>query len=313
MAENTQLGKTYGLPFNKSTEVFIYNKTYFEENSLPNPNTLYDDGQWTWTKLAEIAQSIKDLNTGKTAADKFFPFSYDSSSNLFITLGRQWGGEYTNNKGKLLFDNPKTEAAVKFYQDQHTAGLFTLPTEWEALYGTDKFLAGDVFMTVGSSAGVSKNVPLNNSFQIGVAPIPQENAAHKSVIQQGTNLSIMVNSTDEQRLAAWMLIKYLTSAEVTLDLSMETGYLPVRKSVLNGTKYNEFLTTPSVTNPVAVAIAAGGLAAKKQVNDSFYDPAFNTSSNVRAEVGLAIEAALYGNKTAKQAIKAAYDELNINW
>lgn len=318
MSENTQLGKTYGLPFNKSTELFIYNKTYFTKNNLPDPNELYDNGQWTWTKLAEIAQQIKTLNPDR--GNKFYPFAYDSSSNLFITMTRQWGGQYTNNKGELLFNNEQAEAALTFYRDKHNAGLFTLPSEWEALYTTDKFLAEEAYMAVSSSAGVSKNVPIKAPyFTVGVAPIPQENADNKSVIQQGTNLSIMANSTDQERLAAWMLIKYLTSADITLDLSKETGYLPVRKSVLNGKAYQDFITSPDPENAKEVAIAAAAVAAKKQVNYSFFDPAFNTSSNVRAEVGLAIEAVLFGKDsqgkpiTPKAAIQAAFDELNIKW
>lgn len=313
MAENTQLGKTYGLPFNKSTEVFIYNKTYFEANNLPDPNELYDKGEWTWDKVVELAQQIKQLNPNRPASEKFYPFSNDSSANLFITLTRQWGGQYTNIQGELLFNNEQAIAAVDFYKQQHAAGLFTLPPEWELLYGTDKFLAQQLYMTVGSSAGVTKNVPLNGDFEIGVAPYPQKDPSKPYVIQQGTNLSIMADTTDEERLAAWLLIKYLTSAEVTLDLSTTTGYLPVRKSVLNGEAYTKFINEPDPEDPNAVAVAATAIAAKKQVHASFFDPAFNTSANVREEVGLALEAALFGGKTAREAIQAAYDELNIGW
>lgn len=319
LAENKQLGKLYSVPFNKSTEIFIYNKTYFEEHSLPDPNTLYANGEWTWDKLTEIAQQIKNLNSARPASDKFFPFSYDSSSNLFITLTRQWGGEYTNNKGELLFNNTKALEALTFYTNNHKNGLMTMPNEWETLYSSEQFTKENVYMMVGSTAGILKNLPTGQGgvypFEVGTAPIPQKSADTKTVIQQGTNLSILANSTSQQRLAAWMLIKYLSSKDVTLDLAMNTGYLPVRVSALESTEYQNFLNNPS-TDVEEKAVSAASKSAFLQVDYSKYDPAFLGSSNVRTQVGLAVENALFPKEagmTPQKAIKDAYDELNITW
>jgi multiple sugar transport system substrate-binding protein len=294
LEENNQFGHIMGLPFNKSTEVLIYNKTFFDLHNIAVPVT--------WDDVEAASRTIK-TETGK------WGFAYDSASNVFITLVRQWGGAYTNIDGELLFNNPQAEAALKYYQDMHKAGLFTFPAEWETNYASEPFKNKEVYMTVGSTAGIRYNVPtnVNNMFEIGVAPIPQFDENNKQVIQQGTNMSIMANSSDQERLAAWLFIKHLASKEVTLDWSMETGYLPVRKSALESTEYQNFLNNPDHDDRY-ISMAAN--AAYSQVNYMFYDSAFVGSSNVRDEVGLAFEAVLYSGKTPKQALDEAISELD---
>jgi multiple sugar transport system substrate-binding protein len=197
LEENRQFdGATYGLPFNKSTEVLIYNKTYFDANSITVPQT--------WEEVKAVSEQIH------TATNKW-GFAYDSSANLFITLTRQWGGQYTGPNGELLFNNQQTIDMLDYYYNQHDAGLFTIPAEWEQNYASEPFKNQEVYMTVGSTAGITYNVPANGAFEIGVAPIPQKDLENKAVIQQGTNISIMSNATEQEKLAAWLLVKHLTS------------------------------------------------------------------------------------------------------
>jgi len=250
LQENRQFGgATYGLPFNKSTEVFIYNKTYFEskvcktgfdkvtdlydivKTEIPNYDATYITAHpelanmdtscltpivegasrvVTWELVKEASAEIKvDKNA--------YGFAYDSLANMFITLTRQWGGQYTGSNGQLLFENQQAIDMLTYYNTQKTAGLFTIPAEWEQNYASTPFTNGQVFMTVGSTAGATYNVPANGSFDIGIAPIPQKADATKAVIQQGTNISIMANGTEQQKLAAWLLTKHLTSVEATID------------------------------------------------------------------------------------------------
>ena len=46
------------LPFNKSTDVLIYNKTFFDENNLSVPTT--------WDEMEQVSKQIKEL-TGNAA------------------------------------------------------------------------------------------------------------------------------------------------------------------------------------------------------------------------------------------------------
>ena len=338
IAENMgydEAGTLYGLPFNKSTEVFIYNKTYFTQKDLPVPET--------WDKVVQAAQVIKQNET----ADDVYAFAYDSSANAFITLTRQWGGTYTSigSDGKPILNfatDPKVMEMLNFFIDLHNNNYFTLPKEWEQDYASEMFIQKKVFMTVGSIAGITYNVPKDNSFEIGVAPIPYKTEETKAVIQQGTNVMIMKNATPYEKLYAWLFIKYLTSTDVTVDWAMKSGYLPVRESGYNSERYQNFLaftedyqksdelrqlaidrwnskpananktiTEQDIQNEIRdlkyISMAAN--AAYQQRNYMFVDPAFVGSSDVRKEVELMFDKIIVGKIPPQQAIAEALAEL----
>lgn len=138
-------GYTLGVPFNKSTEVLIYNATFFNwcaaqdelKNNIYIPTT-YDEletvGQnilnFLKTKNAygnalfadgtvgpasgatkDIILNLTDIvepGTTVTSKEWFKPFSYDSQSNLFITTVRQMGGQYTE------FDKATSKGYIMF-------------------------------------------------------------------------------------------------------------------------------------------------------------------------------------------------------
>lgn len=168
MAENKaiefdQQGNPYtlGVPFNKSTEVLIYNKTFFDwcakqeayKNSIFVPRT-YDEvdsvgkailslldtknvyNRYLWTDGESHADAPTDpkqlvLNlsgifkwgtTGKANKDCFKPFSYDSQANLFITSVRQNGGTYT------YFDKEAKQGYIGFDSQEAYNALNKLNT-----------------------------------------------------------------------------------------------------------------------------------------------------------------------------------------
>ncbi len=51
---------TIGSPWNSYNIVF-YNKPLFEENGLKTPKEYYEEGKWTWDRLEQTAQDIKNL------------------------------------------------------------------------------------------------------------------------------------------------------------------------------------------------------------------------------------------------------------
>ena len=71
--EGTKIdGKTYAIPFNKSTEVLFYNKTLFDELGIEPPKTM--------DELKEVAKTIYEKTDGKVVGGGF-----DSLSNYYIT------------------------------------------------------------------------------------------------------------------------------------------------------------------------------------------------------------------------------------
>lgn len=326
-------GLIYGLPFNKSSEVLVYNKTFFDYYELEVPQT--------WDELKETCEEIKTIvddllaqetNPGivgevvdgkvenvildMSQVKKFVPFCYDSGANFFITATRQWGGTYTTRSedyrtGYAKFNNPQTIEAMNFFDDMADDGLFTTPSYWEASYASDAFKAMQCILTVGSSAGVTYNIPSGDLFEVGIAPIFYKDEANKYVIQQGTNLGIMANATKKQTEQSWELVKFLTSEEVNTRFALATGYIPVRESGLESNKYKTDLlnyTGNDVNMKVKSATANVVLQYKNEGFTQFVDPAFIGSSSIRNEVELMVDKFIVDVISVETAIN---ESLNI--
>ena len=136
-------GYVLGLPFNKSSEVMVYNKQFFDWVKTQNDikDTIYIPK--TWAEVKSVGEAVNAYFDAKgvwgkglysngqvyasdpgttgvsvvfdakavTSKDKFRLLSYDSTANLFITLIRQYGGTYTeldksvNGKGYVAFND----------------------------------------------------------------------------------------------------------------------------------------------------------------------------------------------------------------
>jgi len=289
VAENEQYaeGVMYSMPYSKSTEMMVYNKTVFDANGI----YLTNEDVLTWSDLETIAETV--VGDGENQCE--FLINYDSSSNLFITASRQWGAGYTNSAGEVLIDNDNTRDMLEYLDGLFDKNILTLPIEWDEQYGSNNFLAADVCMTVGSTAGITYNIPPADSFEIGVVPIPQKEGGPVSVMQQGPNIAVMENTSDAERLASWLLIKFLTNTENTALWAIDTGYLPVRKSAFEGPTYSAHLDFEApLFNLDYLYHSKSANAAYAQLNSFQYDPAFAgigliSSAKVREEAGYLLE------------------------
>ncbi|MDY0023423.1 MAG: extracellular solute-binding protein [Candidatus Izemoplasmatales bacterium] len=324
--ENSQYandGEYYSVPFNKSTEVMIYNKSMFDRLIADG---VIDEVPNTWQGLFELGpalMAIKDdvideiaanlnasptLSVHKTPAeiqaikDNFVPITYDSPANAFITLTRQWGGEYTGitsaRTGIIKFDNPQTRAMLSYFFDNRD-DVFTLPGKWGTEYASDAFKVGQTAVTFGSTGGARYNTPTvvdgEYVFEFGLMPMPYnaDMPENRTAIQQGTNMSITTAGDDQQKLASWLFLQFLTSKDTQLDFALKTGYSPVRYSVYDTPEYIQFTQgLDSSGNPLggeALMISLAANAAAQQSDFLFYDQAFIGSSTARAEVEIAFE------------------------
>jgi multiple sugar transport system substrate-binding protein len=302
--ENSQYpgGYMYSFPYSKSTEMMVYNKDIFAANGITVPT----DGSITWEMLDTWADTLVDPNWDpeNPTADKCeYLINFDSSGNFFINNVRMWQGGYTNAAGDILINDDNTKDMLEYVQARFNDNTFSIPLAWGESYGSANFIAQDVCMSVGSTAGINYNIPADASFEVGVVPIPQYDMNNKSAVQQGPNIAIMSNSTDAERLAAWLLIKFLTDTENTAAWAMDTGYLPVRKSGFDTQDYQDFLALTDKTDS-DYYYSLASQAAYMQTEYLAFDPAFAgayTSSDARDQAGIAMEA-LFGNNSVQDII-----------
>ena len=296
-------GKMYTMPLSKSTEVLYYNKDFFTAHNIQVPTT--------WDEMEAVCKQIKELDP------KSVPLGYDSEDNMFITFCEQYGYPYTSAEGEgaehFLFNNDQCKGFVKKLREWHQAGYITT----EAIYGSyTSALFTELnknnqhsYMCIGSSGGASYQIPENNAFEVGVAPIPQANKDNQKVISQGPSLCILrgAKTTDQQVVASWLFVKYLTTnADFQKEFSTVSGYMPVIKSVQEDAAYKEWLAGANGRTNLIPLVVQAGLA---QQEAYFTSDAFNGSSTAREEVGLILFHAMSdANPDIDKLFKDAYDE-----
>ena len=216
-----------GLAPNRSMEVMYYNMDWLKELGYDAPPTTPEEFKEMACKAAETPFSGA---TEGAASPIGYELSIDTSR--FASWTFAFGGDmfdYENNQFTL-----NSDAAVNawtFIQSLFADGCARLVTE---NYGdqTD-FGNGTLLFTVGSSSGLpyyAKAVEADGTpFEWSVAAIPHTTADPVQNIY-GASVSIP-KSTPERELAAWLFVKYYTSAEVNAEWAKASGYFPVKQSV----------------------------------------------------------------------------------
>ena len=279
--DNTFDGKLYGVPFNKSTEVLVYNKDYLDSVGAKVPTT--------WNELEDVAKKTTTTINGKKVIGLGFENSVSGDMATYI---KQAGGNYITNDGKVEFNSPAGKKALNFLTDMLVKDK-TARLAGEDSYMSTPFGRGDVAMYIGSSAGVSYiSSAVKDKFKWSTAVLPKDVKAASPF--QGTNLVIFKSATPEEKLAAWDFAKFLSSDAVTTEWAEKTGYVPVRKSVLTSAAWKSYIQK----NPAQAA-------AEEQFSSGFNDLHMNGYTKVRTDVSAIFNDVLIGKRTVTDGLNAA--------
>lgn len=220
-------GQRLGLAPNRSMEVLYYNQDWLTELGYDGPPT-------TPEQFKEMACKASVTPFSGATAGAASPIGYELSidTSRFASWTFAFGGDmfdYTANQFTL-----NSDAAVQawsFIQSLFADGCARLVTE---NYGdqTD-FGNGTLLFTVGSSSGLpyyGDAVAADGTpFEWSVAAIPHTTPDPAQNVY-GASISIP-KSTPERELAAWLFVKYYTSADVNAEWAKASGYFPVKQSV----------------------------------------------------------------------------------
>lgn len=291
-------GTMYGFPTNKKTaDVLVYNKTYFDSKGWEPPRT--------WDEVVQYSQTIYE-ETGMPG------FSYDNSYGdaAFMLMSQQWGSPYIHEDGTIDILNDASREAMQFYKDQVDAGLFTMPALMPSgggKFSSAGFVMEEAYMFVGAAAGVQFAIPNPESghkdFEIGVAPVPQKDPSHTIYFAKGEDYVIFNNATEEQRVAAWLLIAFMSRAEQNIDWLINTGNLPISQAMLEVPEYKEFLNQQPSDNPSYYKAAA--VNAVLSAGDLSFTRAIPESATLAQAVGEMWEAVMIGGGDVDQQLEIA--------
>jgi sn-glycerol 3-phosphate transport system substrate-binding protein len=283
MVNSTQDGKTWGLPFQRSTIIQYYNKDAFRKAGL-DP----DHPPATWEELRDMALKLRDAGGVKFGlqipSDNFGDW-------LFSALAWQNGLALVSPDGKhAYFNDPRAVEALQYWVDLGKAGAVPKGSVSWATTPKD-FIEGKVAM-MWTTTGNLTNVRKQAKFDFGVSPLP----AHRQPGSPtgGANLYVFKTGDTAKERAAAEFAKWMSDPEQAAEWSIATGYVGSSQAAYD---------TPAMKAYVASFPAA--VVARDQL--AHYTRSLGLHGNGRATAALsdAIQAALTGTKTPKEALDGA--------
>ena len=280
-------GKTWGIPFQRSTIVMYYNKDAFRAAGL-DP----DAPPATWDEMVSLGKKLTKKSGGNVKQWGAMIPSTGYPYWMFGALSMQNGQTLMNGDGnKTNFDAPGTVEALQFWKDLgNKHGVMPSGTiEWGTL--RQNFLEGKTAM-MWHSTGNLTTVKNKAKFDFGVAMLPAKK--RRGTPTGGGNFYIFKKSSPEERSASLKLIRFLTQPERTAEWSMKTGYLGTRADAYATPKLMQYVKD---FPPAAVA--------RDQQEFATAELSTYQTGRVRKLLDDAIQSALVGSKSPAEALGAA--------
>lgn len=219
-------GKSYGLPFARSTPLFYYNKEVWQQAGLP------DRGPDSWDEFLDWAPRIQEaVGDGKHAIAL-----YDGSNYLDWTMQNMiWneGGAYSE-EWDATFTAAGTLAGVEKLKRINDEGFLVISKDSITEFGSG--LAACAVASTGSLKSATENA----QFEFGTAFLPGARD-NSSCPTGGAGLAIPAKISDERKLNALKFIDSITSTQGTAIFAQATGYMPVRKNAGEAQEIKEYL------------------------------------------------------------------------
>ena len=277
-------GKTWGIPFQRSTIVMYYNKDAFRAAGL-DP----EKAPATWDELVADGKKLTKADGsqwGIMIPSTGYPYW------MFGALAMQNDQVLMNDAGnQTYFDAPATVEALQFWKD--LGSKYKIMPEGTIEWGTlrKNFLEGKTAI-MWHSTGNLTTVKKEAKFDFGVAMLPANK--RRGTPTGGGNFYIFKKTTPQERSAALKLIKFMTSPDQSAKWSMETGYMGVSPAAYD---------TDALKNYVKGFPYAA--VARDQLEFATAELSTYEAGRVRKGLDDAIQAALTGDKTPAEALKEA--------
>jgi sn-glycerol 3-phosphate transport system substrate-binding protein len=290
--ENSQTGgKTWGIPFQRSTIVLYYNKEMFKDAGLDPSKP-----PATWKEMAEYAQKL----TKRDASGKVTQWGVQIPASgfpywLFQGLTTENGVQLMNSAGtETYYDKPAVIEALQYWMD--LTAKYKVHPEGIVEWGTTPkdFFERKVAM-MWTTTGNLTNVKNNAKFDFGVAMLPANK--RRGSPTGGGNFYLFKQAKPEQQVAALKFIKWITSPARAAQWGIDTGYVAVRPDAWETAVMKKYV---SEFPPAAVA--------RDQLQFAVAELSTHDNQRVTKALNDGLQAALTGSKGAEQAMKDSQRE-----
>jgi sn-glycerol 3-phosphate transport system substrate-binding protein len=302
-------GLHYSMPFNTSTPLLYYNKSFFRQAGL-DP----EKPPKTFEEVVSYARKLKAAIPGLKA-----PVTWNLHSWYFEEFHCVMDAPFVNNNNgregelptKALFNGEAGRKILDWWTGMEKEGLFLdVGPGWanhRAAFGS-----GEVAMVMSSTSDVNQLTGLleEKGWEMGTGFIPRLAGAKGGVTIGGGSLWITNGHPDDELLAALKLVKFISQDEAQMAWHKGTGYFPSRKTAMEKLKaegwfdenpnfltaFNQLLESPPTNN------TAGSL--------------LGTFPEVRALIETAIQKVYAGDLSVRAALDEAAakaDETFAEW
>jgi sn-glycerol 3-phosphate transport system substrate-binding protein len=284
-------GKTYGIPFQRSTQVLYWNKAAFREAGL-DPNR--PPANWDETVEYGKKLTVRDGTGNVTRWGLIVPSGVTSHWFLqgFTTQNR---AKLTNDAGtETYLATPEAVESLQYWVDLSRKHKIMQEGIIDTGTAPKEFIDGRAAMMFHSTGNLT-NVKNNAKFEFGVAMLPAKK--QRGSATGGGSIYIFKKSTPEQLAASFKFVKWMTSAEQAARWSIETGYVAPRQDAWDLPVMKKY-----AQDFPAAAVALQQLP--------FCAPEFSTHDGPRTTKALedAIEASITGTKAPAKALADAQTE-----
>ena len=288
MANSQTGGKTWGIPFQRSTIVMFWNKEAFKDAGL-DP----EHAPQSWEELANFAKKLTKRDAGGNVTQwgveipsSGFPYW------LFQALTTENDVQLMNGAGtETYFAKPAVAEALQYFVDLARKDQAMPPgvIDWGT---TPKDFFERKTAIMWTTTGNLTNVKANAKFAFGVAMLPKHK--RRGSPTGGGNFYLFAKASPEERAAALKFVRFMTTPERAAEWGIKTGYVATRPDAWE---------TPAMKDYVAGFPAAA--VARDQL--PFAVAEFSTHDNQRVTQALddALQASLTGAKTPAQALAEA--------
>lgn len=284
-------GKTWGIPFQRSTIVLYWNKEAFKEAGL-DP----EKAPANWAEHLAFAEKLtkRDASGNTQQWGTQIPttgFAYW----LLQALAIQSGTVLANQEGnKTAFDDKGTLEALNYLVDLSRKHKVMAPgvIDW----GTtprDFFERKTAMMW--TTTGNLTNVRNNAKFPFGVAMLPANK--RRGSPTGGGNFYLSKKASPAQRDAAVKFVRWITQPERAAKWSIDTGYVATSPAAYE---------TPAMVDYVAKFPPAS--VAREQLQYALAELSTHENQRVTKALEDNIQAALNATKTPEQALRDAQAE-----
>jgi len=226
-----------GFPTWRNMEIMYSNTDWLAELGYTAPPA-------TPAEFKEMAcAAITQPFSNATGAGNSIGYELSLDSSRFASWTFAFGGDVLDySTGQYTYNSDAAVQAMTFLQDLFASGCATIVSNGNS--DQTDFTTGNLLFAISSSGSMSYYeylVKNGADFAFNVGAIPHT-TVDPVVNSYGSSISIP-NHTPERELAAWLFLKYLTSAEAQGAWVRASSSFPVRQSTA-ATLADYFATNP---------------------------------------------------------------------